>query len=322
MGGAGYPAKSLPLAVLSVVGFLLLLEITLRLAYPLDDNYYTLEWQYGRELKQVVSNEPFLFDHRPDKVMRVYDTELTLNSQGMRDREFPLKKPYDRTRIAIVGDSTTLGWGVPLEQTYPKLLEQFLGGEQRGVEVLNFGVGNYNTFQEYHKIERDVLSYSPDIILLQFYINDLEGMDKPSPYWLREKSYAYLFFWQKVAGVKNRVGHYDAIGYHRALYTKENEHLAQNKESLEKMAALCKERNITLYVVLIPELQTFDEGLARLQKEFVTDVVGEDSVIDLTPDFKPYSPEQLHISGEDMHLNAAGHRILAESLDKRMRELI
>lgn len=322
MGRVPGIVKNILLAVLASVVFLLLLEVVLRLTEPLYDNYYTMTWQYSRELKLVVSDEPFLFDHRGSKSVRVYNTEIALNSEGLRDREFPLEKPTDRIRIAAVGDSTTLGWGVSLEESYPKVLERLLNNGSQEIEVLNFGVGNYNTFQEYHKIQRDVLKYDPDLIILQFYINDPEGIENPAFYWLRQHSYVYMFLWERMAGAKNRLGQYDGKEYYRALYTEQNRYRTQNRESLEGIAALCKENNITLYIMFIPELQTFDGELARLQAGFVTDVVEENMLLDLTSDFCSYNPGQLHISEEDIHLNAQGHRIIAEGLYTWLKGII
>lgn len=70
---------------------------------------------------------------------------VMINAEGLRDYEYDYQRPAGVTRILALGDSVTFGWGVKLEDTYPKVLERLLnGGESRDrYEVLNCGVGNY-----------------------------------------------------------------------------------------------------------------------------------------------------------------------------------
>src|SRR3989339_352779 len=66
------------------------------------------------------------------------------NSQGLRDYEYGLKKPGNSIRIAAVGDSTTFGSGVNLEDTYVKQLEKILNKNcSKKIEVINFGAGGF-----------------------------------------------------------------------------------------------------------------------------------------------------------------------------------
>ncbi len=62
---------------------------------------------------------------------------------------------------------------VPLEKTYPAVLEQKLTEAQcftdKRVEVLNFGVAGYSTAQEFLLLQQEVWKYHPDIVILAFY---------------------------------------------------------------------------------------------------------------------------------------------------------
>ena len=66
-----------------------------------------------------------------------------INSQGMRDYEYPYQKGKDVFRIAVLGCSRTYGYGVNMEETYSKVLESMLNEKHKKVEVLNFGVNGY-----------------------------------------------------------------------------------------------------------------------------------------------------------------------------------
>ena len=65
-------------------------------------------------------------------------------------------------KIAILGDSSSFGWGVEYEATYGELLRQLL--EQRlgrPVELRNFSVPGYNSQQERVVFEEHVLPWQP-----------------------------------------------------------------------------------------------------------------------------------------------------------------
>jgi acyl-CoA thioesterase I len=50
------------------------------------------------------------------------------------------RRASDRPRIVMLGDSLTAGLGLPVEQSYPTLLQQRLDSEGSGYEVVNAGV--------------------------------------------------------------------------------------------------------------------------------------------------------------------------------------
>src|SRR5262249_38021615 len=99
------------------------------------------------------------------------------NSGGMRGHEVARVKPFGTYRIAVGGDSWTMGMGVPEEDIYPVLLERALNAHagDRRYEVLNLGLGGLNAEQVLDRIEGVGLAYDPDLLVYAFNINDLEG---------------------------------------------------------------------------------------------------------------------------------------------------
>jgi len=75
-----------------------------------------------------------------------------------------------------IGDSVMFGWGVSESDSFPRQLERMLreGDPPIQAEVINLAVPGYNTAMEVALLERVGLGYRPDIVLLQFYENDLE----------------------------------------------------------------------------------------------------------------------------------------------------
>lgn len=98
-----------------------------------------------------------------------------ISKQGLNDRYFPIKKPVDTFRIAVVGDSISFGWKVGGKNSFPKILEKMLNEDNRSnntFEVINFSVPGYNTSQEYELIKEKVINFSPDLIMLIYCYND------------------------------------------------------------------------------------------------------------------------------------------------------
>jgi len=53
------------------------------------------------------------------------DFEVKTNSLGLRNEEIATTRSGN-TRIVCLGDSWTMGWGVNLEQSWPKVMERYL----------------------------------------------------------------------------------------------------------------------------------------------------------------------------------------------------
>ncbi|HTR60586.1 MAG TPA: SGNH/GDSL hydrolase family protein [Candidatus Binataceae bacterium] len=102
---------------------------------------------------------------------------VTINSQGLRDREHAVPKPPGTLRIAVLGDSFAAAFQVSQSDDFCSVLErtlrscQSLGG--RTPEVINFGVNAYGTGQELIALEHRVWRYRPDIVVLAYYVNDV-----------------------------------------------------------------------------------------------------------------------------------------------------
>ena len=104
-----------------------------------------------------------------------FEVEYRINAEGLRDREYPREKDPQTWRILAFGDSFAEGWGVEVEESVSKQLEERLreAMPQRKIEVINFGVAGYGTGQELLFFEELGKSYQPDQVLLFFYPNDL-----------------------------------------------------------------------------------------------------------------------------------------------------
>ncbi|MDP8243606.1 MAG: GDSL-type esterase/lipase family protein [Candidatus Hinthialibacter antarcticus] len=100
-------------------------------------------------------------------------SESTLNHFGMRAGEVQIKKSPDIVRIALMGDSTTYGWGVSQDKTFAAQLGALLNQDDGPkVETLNFGAPGFTSYQTLKQYEWLVHNFDPDVLVLAFGLYD------------------------------------------------------------------------------------------------------------------------------------------------------
>ena len=119
---------------------------------------------------------PFLL-WRPRPGKSKSDSSISINQNGFRDREYGLEKPPHTWRMLALGDSSTFGVGVDLDQTYHEVLERRLnrefGDSGWTFEVINGGVTGFTSYQCLGMYEQFGVRYEPDVVTLYAGINDL-----------------------------------------------------------------------------------------------------------------------------------------------------
>jgi len=163
----------LALATGSVLLTLLALEIVFRLV---DVPVGTV--QISRATVRRSDNPRLRFELRPGGAARA-EVEYRVNGLGLRGPETTLEKSPGARRVAVLGDSIAFGYWVSDEQAFARQLETLLNAAGAGtgrVEVLNFGVPGYNLEQEIEALRSKALAFSPDLVVVLFCLNDLEGL--------------------------------------------------------------------------------------------------------------------------------------------------
>jgi len=114
------------------------------------------------------------------------DVEVRTNSIGNKDLEYAMEKPQGVYRMAVLGDSVAFGLGVRTEDLFSKQLERTLNAgsfdrpKYDRVEILNFSVIGYNSWQEEIVLREKVLRTNPDVAIVGYCMNDdtrTDGID-------------------------------------------------------------------------------------------------------------------------------------------------
>jgi len=164
--------KKLFLVVLSIFLSLIMAEIGTRVyifgakafSYKLVNSAHQLG---GSGLIQPSSESEIIYELKPGLNEFFKLVRFKTNSIGLREeREYSLEKPFRTFRVAVVGDSYTLGSGIEVHDTYPKVLEKQLNNYKGRYEFINFGVGGYSLRQYVAVIKFKALKFHPDLILI------------------------------------------------------------------------------------------------------------------------------------------------------------
>ena len=94
---------------------------------------------------------------------------LSVNRWGMRDQDHELIPPANTYRIAMLGASSVMGWGVGDGETFEALVESRLNRERPSVadtsyEMLNFAVPGYQPPQQLTALDK-ALTFSPNAVI-------------------------------------------------------------------------------------------------------------------------------------------------------------
>ncbi|MAF50518.1 MAG: hypothetical protein CMH64_00330 [Nanoarchaeota archaeon] len=304
------------LMLITILIFLFVGEILARASYDSIFNYDTEMWRYASFAKQPSENLLISHEHKPDVDIDLYGANVRINSNGLRDYDYEYENVENVKRILVLGDSVTFGWGVEFDKIYSKLLEKKLEDTQ----VINTGVGNYNTQMEVAFLKEEGIKYDPDIIILGHYINDAEMTPEVSNYFLKRKSYLYGYLWGKY---RNSVGKLSEKGnfldYYNNLYKEDFEGRVLFEDAINELKDISKEKGIPVVIVIIPELHKLDPYPFESVNEFIRTFEDENTyVLNVLPYLQGYEPESLWVSGEDAHPNEIANDMIAEAIYEKL----
>lgn len=271
---------------------------------------------------------------------------VKISSQGLRDHEYPLQKPPNTYRIIVLGDSTTFGTGVQMEERYPKRLEGLLdaGSSRQRYEVLNFGIPGAETHHEVATFEQKALAYKPDLLILGYFLNDIvppfeatvlndgsaAAKTLGSAKTQLKKLFAVRFLLEKVDLAFNLER--TVLAREERTTTSYSQHIIGmystgdywegNRRRLLQLVRLSRENNARILVTVLPfETQVRSTSTSALRPQSILRDFGEAEqipVVDLIPALSRASGK-LYVDGDNIHLNAKGHSVAADAILEALR---
>jgi len=158
--------------------------------------------------------------------------EISVNSSGFRDKEFPKTKSASAFRILCLGDSWTFGTNVGQDQSYPWRLGALLAQEfpQAQLEVFNLGVPGYSSHHGLELMRSTAAELNPDLVTVAFAMNDAridEGY--------RDKDIARLAWLNRIRRVAPRL---ESLGLLQYLFQAARFRPSNSGRTMGRMAAV------------------------------------------------------------------------------------
>lgn len=303
--------KDILISITILLVGLFIVELTLRLINSDMRNYDIEMWKYAKALK---TQDPVLGHvHKKNKESTLQNVKIKLNSLGMRS---PEPNP-DKKKILFIGSSISLGWGIENEDSYAKIVGKKLNKENLNYQVLNASVGNYNTFRYVENFLRNQTVIDPEIIVINYFVNDAEILPMGSGNFLLKNS--ELAASLTIALKKMLANKGEGLQEHyNALYDPENEGYQIMENSLAKLAQYANTKGIKVYLVMIPDIH-FLEDYPFLPVHNKMNVISERygfDFIDLYGTLENLSFDQLQIIPGDSHPNEYGHKLIGNKLSE------
>jgi hypothetical protein len=243
---------------------------------------------------------------------------LTINSLGMRDREgITREKPADVCRLAFVGSSVVMGYGVGDEETFTRLLETRLNAERpdggQRVEVLNFGTGKSYAIHRRTLIERKVLAFNPDAFFYVAHQGEYEGTVSHLAMLLNRRNELPVYLHEIVQ--RADIGPQTPPPQVEARLQPFARQIVRGVYA--DIVQQCRQRGILPVWVYVPMPGVKDTALESSELMGLAEEAGF-VALNLTKWDAGHAPEA--ILADRVHPNALGHRLLVERLGAVLHE--
>jgi len=308
----------------------------------------TLRARSIRDIKQPSPDPVIGFELKPNLALYMNNALILTDAEGHRIPSHPVRVPPNAVRIAVVGDSSSFGWGVNYEDSYPYLYRQAMERTTNvPVELKNFSVPAYDSKQEARVFLTKILPYKPDLVILHHDNNDASA---PLALWKSDGvhptygdnplgSALIKFAMRRIQSRRNRNRTGIQIPYDKAAheflgrggYIASGPLYDEHLRALDELSTKARSLNIPVVAVLFDPYAEFDAHYEnnpvyiRLHKrlaEFLTQ--RGVYVLDLYPAYQQKMREMgwsdmsewwvVKKKPEDPHPNAKGHRFIAERL--------
>jgi hypothetical protein len=297
-------------------------------------NFVKLRWSEAPAEGEAYAYEPgskLLFQYA-DNPRGYFDAankvEGTINAHGFRgpDREFVKSDPV--TRVAFLGDSFVLGFGVRDEDTLPSQFEAVLREGGEAVEALNFGITNTSTPRQVELLRDYVLSFDPDVVVIVVFLNDtdlgnfgtLDFMRIRFIPRIRRHSY---FLNAAVSRIESFLVGQVMIAHYRSGFADDSPGWQRVQAALAEAKQLTEAKGIPLVVAVYPVLIDLDESypFKAAHEKLAEYAHSLGSVfVDLREAFEGAQGPELWVHRSDQHPNEAAHRMAAAFLAREFRD--
>ncbi len=245
----------------------------------------------------------------PNSQATVADKTFSINRWGMYDQDYQLEKPEGTYRIAVIGASRPMGWGVSYEERFETLLENRLNMEQNGdgkikkYEVLNFSVYGYHPIERLLVLAEKALPFRPDAVIYIAGLLDLK-LDHHAQMIQRGVKMPYDF----LDDINRRAGVDQSMSEAEIVRRLEPYRYDLVSNAYKRFGQEFRTHGMDGIWIHIPSISDRPTDVDETRK--LADAAGF-VTLDLT---KIYDPAAFRLSRWDGHPSVKGHQFLADTI--------
>ena len=183
-------------------------------------------------------------------------------------------------------------------------------------QVLNAGIGNYNTERYVTRFFKDLAPLAPTDIVVQYFLRDAEALPPASRNALLKRSQLAVTLWIAYHRLFDASGAQSLEDHYRTVYEPNAPGFITMKAKLKELADYARANNVRLFLAMTPDIHDltgYKLGFAHERMEQVARELGYE-YLDLMPALQNKSAEELFAMPGDPHPNALGHLLMAQRL--------
>lgn len=280
-------------------------------------------WKASMVIHKPSEDAGLIYELVPEAETVREGVRIKINAAGFRDDEFPEEIPETSQRIVVLGDSVAWGWGVPMEQAFPQVLERLLSHrvpvDQSPPVVYNLAVDGYSTKQELRLLGTQGLPLQPDLVIISYVLNDPDTMDgglaryyaQPRLELLHLAGKAFLRVKHLLGG--NATTNHRQGNYHQYIHAHYQD---QIRKHFRQLGQISKEKKLPIVVALNPVF-AFEAGAPYSWQNLhdaIEQLCNENDLefIDLYRSFQGQNSRDFSL--DQWHPTAKGHAVIANTL--------
>jgi D-alanyl-lipoteichoic acid acyltransferase DltB (MBOAT superfamily) len=263
-------------------------------------------------------NDSNVRELKPNVHIEVDGMHIDTNRWGMRDRDHALAKPSATLRMAILGSSHVMGYGLPAGEMFEPILEERLNRRRHfdgNFELLNFAVSGQSPLGQIWMLQHRVFAFHPDMVMFVAHVNDFDWATRDVEADLRRNvalppGFPSQLFAQ--ANVTNRTIEAFAM---RRLKPQQSHILSFCYQQIVQECQSIHALPVCIFLPVPSDLpldRAKASALLRIADEagFVT--------VDLSDIFAGYKPNELMLHDIGNHANAKAQALIANALYDRL----
>lgn len=281
-------------------------------------------WAAGLKIHTPSDDPVLIYELRPNSVTKFAGVIVRVNSAGYRDDEVAVGKPPGTRHIVVVGDSVAFGFGVRVEDAFPDVLERLLNKPHQSTTlksiVINLGVNGYSSAQEVRLVQKKVMNWDPNLVVLCYMLNDPDVQDGGlAGYFTQQPRLQIARHLKRAARETMRVisSEPERYDYYRTIH---RVHHAMIQSHFRDLGLWSRQSEVPVLVAIVPVFDRWEPSYAwsDLHQE-IAELAACNGLrhLDLAPAFEGKLVEDVRL--DVWHPNEAGHAIIAHALDDYIR---